>query len=178
MDENLKRNIELENSRDIDLYLRKHKFKPISVEKSKPKEKKINYSSKITDQQPSLVVKKSPIHGYGVFTQSLINQNSIIEICYIIELEFRDKYHKDRVILDYCYTTSLKDNDSIKHGNRLILLTGNGMLYNHRENNNAEWTFDYNERKAILISKTNLNIDDEITINYGDGYWKRHDNRY
>jgi SET domain-containing protein len=179
MDDFLKKIIDLENKHDLNLFLAKNKS---SIRKDIifSSEKKIIDN----DEKPHIVetldlyssptfIDKSSIHEYGVFADKYFKIDDIIETCYTIELEFRDKYHKDKTILDYAYALFTNDVDTTNHGNKLILLTGNGMLYNHDPNNNAEWKLINKERKAILVAIKDIEKKTEITINYGPGYWNR-----
>jgi hypothetical protein len=162
--------IQSEDNRELDKFLAKNKhnidFKSFKKTNSEIKHKK--------PKIPTTIVKKSSLHGKGVFSEIEIEKNSIVEICHMIELEFRDKYHKDKTLLNYCYTVvDNDDTDSLSHGNKIFLLTGNGMMYNHSEKNNAIWKINKSENTAILLSHKKILAGQEITINYGNGYWRR-----
>lgn len=187
MDDSLKKLIDSENIHELNLFLNKNKKnvqkiltqKPAELQKTKHLAQTSIDVSLYKDiyyelPQAEIFIDKSKLHGYGVFSKNFIYKLSPIEICYAIELEFRDKYHKDQTILNYAYANPSHDTDTINHGNKLILLTGNGMLYNHDHNNNAEWRWMIEERKAVLIATKDIPANTEITINYGAGYWDRH----
>lgn len=113
-----------------------------------------------------LYIKPSEIHGLGVFSKSNIVDKSIIEKCYAIELEFRNKYHKDSTIMSYCYSFDKDDEITKEHGRRLYLLTGYGLLYNHSVSPNSKWIFDPKNKICQLIAIQNIDKDSEITVNY------------
>ena len=125
-------------------------------------------SSKITESQPkvTLYVQKSDIHGLGVFTKSKIFNKSLIEQCYAIPLEFRNKYHKDSTIMSYCYSFGNEDSLVKEHGRKLYLLTGYGLLYNHSTSPNSKWIFDSDNLVAKLIDIADIELGSEITTNY------------
>lgn len=127
-------------------------------------------SSRVTEPQlvVGLYVKKSNIHGLGVFSKSKISNKSIIEKCHAIPLEFRNKYHKDSTIMSYCYSFGNEDNLVKEHGRQLYLLTGNGLLYNHSAQPNAKWIFDSDNMIAKLIAIQDIELDSEITTNYNN----------
>lgn len=181
-DDELKKLLLSENISDINTFLRKksHKIKDIVYQTKaniaqKPAIKTVqpNNVEFIEKPSPVLYIDKSEIHGYGVFTKNQIDVGDVIETCYTIELEFRDKYHKDKTILNYTYALNRADHDTNAHGNKLVLLTGNGMLYNHSLEALAEWRLFPDSRQAILIAIKDIQPTYEITIDYGPGYWNR-----
>ena len=127
------------------------------------------------DIPPSLYVDTSPIHGFGVFCQTPIKPNQLIESVHIIPLEFTSKYHKDNIILNYCYAFPEDSEESKRHGFRLFMFTGFGMMYNHQQKNmyNAKWLWDTNNNQAKLFAIKPIQPKEEITIDYGSGYWNR-----
>lgn len=115
-----------------------------------------------------LYINKSDIHGLGVFARSKISNRSIIERCNTIPLEFRNKYHKDSTIMNYCYSFDKEDSLVADHGRKLYLLTGHGLLYNHSSSPNARWLFDSENMIAKLIATKDIDKDSEITVNYNN----------
>lgn len=125
---------------------------------------------------PDLYITYSTIHGKGVFTRSSINSGQLIESVHIIPLEFTSKYHKDTTIMNYCYALPKIDTETLdKEGHQLFIFTGFGMMYNHRDSNrcNAKWLWDLDHQSAKLIAKKKISPNEEITIDYGYGYWNR-----
>jgi SET domain-containing protein len=127
------------------------------------------------DRPITLYCDSSKIHGLGVFTKEHIKKGQLIETVNIIALEFSSKYHKDLTILNYCYAFPENTEESKKHGSKLFIFTGFGMMYNHQEQDrcNARWLWDIEHNHAKLIAISNILPNSEITINYGIGYWDR-----
>lgn len=123
----------------------------------------------------SLYCDSSRIHGLGVFTKENVKQGQLIETVNIIPLEFTSRYHKDLTILNYCYAFPDNSEESKKHGAKLFMFTGFGMMYNHQEQEkcNAKWLWDIEHNQAKLVCIKNIGHNSEITINYGIGYWNR-----
>jgi SET domain-containing protein len=173
MDEQIKAFIDSEDSESLNRILIKKRDLIPKLQK-KQKEKKPNKTILFDSNTVKIAVKPSSIHRYGVFALEKINANSVIETCFLIELEFRDKYHKDKTILDYCYTLAhQKDEENKNHGNKLFFLTGLGMIYNHSKDFNAKWILSEDNANMILIALENIEKNKEITIDYGQGYWNR-----
>lgn len=124
---------------------------------------------------PSLFCDVSNIHGTGVFSHTPIRAGQLIEIVQIIQLEFRSKYHKDNTIINYCYTFPENSIEEQTHGTKLFMFTGFGMMYNHQESPscNARWLWDIEHNTAKLIAIKHIQPKQEITIDYGTGYWNR-----
>jgi hypothetical protein len=134
-----------------------------------------NIISKHIDITPVLYVTKSELHGFGVFTEHLLKIGQLIETVYIIELDFTSRYHKDQTIIDYCYAFPSESDNTKKHGPKLYMFTGLGMLYNHNNSNkcNAKWLWDVPNKQAKLVCIKTIQPKEEITIDYGQGYWQR-----
>lgn len=104
-----------------------------------------------------IIVKKSPIHGYGVFAAEQINAGSIIEECYALPITTLQKE------LNNYYFTDGKKN---------ILALGYGSIYNHAHENNA--AFGYHAENALLIftASRTIQLGEEIFIDYGKEWFK------
>jgi SET domain-containing protein len=124
---------------------------------------------------PSLYCDKSNTHGYGVFSQTPIRLGQLIETVRIIPLEFRSKYHKDDTIINYCYAFPENSTEEENHGAKLFMFTGLGMMYNHQDTTqcNAKWLWDMEQHMAKLIAIKHIQPNQEITIDYGVGYWNK-----
>lgn len=140
--------------------------------------RKLDINEIISDHkeiEPSLYIDTSSIHGFGVFCKTPIKTNQLIESVNIIPLEFTSKYHKDNTILNYCYAFPEDSEESKKHGFRLFIFTGFGMMYNHQKKNlcNAKWLWDTPNNRAKIVALKPISPKQEITIDYGPGYWNR-----
>lgn len=102
-------------------------------------------------------IKESPNKGLGVFAKEKILKDEIIEIASLIKLNVQ--YNSD-VLNDYRFYYP-KDKPK-----ELVVALGYGSLYNHNNQNNANWrngepmTFEFFATKDIEPGE-------EIFINYG-----------
>lgn len=105
----------------------------------------------------NIIVKKSSIHGYGVFAGKTIKKGEIIEECYVLITR-----GKDPALEDYNFDANGK----------YALLTGYGIIYNHAENENADY-YIYPKRKlAVIKANRTIKKGEEITVSYGEEWFK------
>ena len=108
-----------------------------------------------------LVVKKSPLHGYGVFAGQKIKPGSTIEECYALVVE-----DQQNDLANYYFDHK---------GTRNILPLGCGVIYNHSPKPNASFEFDP-ERSVMAYRATRLiRRGEEIFISYGAEYFSSRD---
>ena len=116
------------------------------------------YSSKIE-------VKKSPIHGYGVFAKEDIKKDEILEECHFISLPKDNKYLNAFIqlsdLIDFVFVFP-KGKDFKEWAWPL----GNGCIYNSSPNSNADWEIDENKRLFIFKSIKDIKKGNEICTNY------------
>ena len=53
------------------------------------------------------------------------------------------------------------------------MVLGYGMIYNHQDNNNAVWQFNYQNLYADIIATRDIQINEEIFVNYGINYFEK-----
>src|SRR3990167_774246 len=82
-----------------------------------------------------IIVKKSSIHGYGVFADQDFQQDELIEECYFLEIQI-----KEPALTDYYFANDKQD----------ILSLGYGSIYNHADDPNVFCEFDF-ESKVMRI---------------------------
>ena len=105
-------------------------------------------------------IKKSNGRGFGVFATKDFNKGELIERCYLIPADYTPKNK------DYCF------NYPIETREEYVLALGYGGIYNHNDNNNAEWKenikgfFDF-------VAVRHIRKGEEIFIDYGTVYWER-----
>jgi SET domain-containing protein len=132
-------------------------------------------------QQPSylaptkIIVGDSSVQGRGVFAVSNIKKGEIVERCPLIQMEYRSKYQLDPTIFGYMYARYQNDEEAQKHGFIMHIAAGYGMLYNHQDEPNALWKFNYPQLLGDIIAIKDLKIGDEIFINYGNCYFNNKD---
>lgn len=115
----------------------------------------------------------SPIEGRGVVAVSDIEQNEIIERCPLIPLANRSRYQLEPMIWKYCYPKPLCPcNDCKNHGFTFFMVAGNGMMYNHQDENNAETSFNFSQLYADIVAIKPIKAGEEIFVNYGEEYFK------
>ncbi len=98
----------------------------------------------------------------GVFATKNYKKDDIIELCPCIQVNSN---------------TGGKVRDYLFYYNDKYSLLGLGYcsLYNHSDNNNSK--FNVIDNKIKITCLNDINIGDEITVNYGDGYWKIRENK-
>lgn len=104
----------------------------------------------------ALVVKKSPIHGYGVFADQDIEAGDTIEECYAFLLD-----KQDLSLANYYF----------KVGDKHAVALGYGFIYNHSDTANADYYFD--PEYSLVVFKANqwIKKDKEILISYGKNWF-------
>ena len=105
-----------------------------------------------------LFIKKSNMHGFGVFTDIDIDEDTIIDFCYIQKLDKEDHF----TISNYHYV----------HDNERYLILGIPFYVNHSNIPNCKLIKDKNELGFdILKTKSikKINKGDEITVLYFEG---------
>ena len=106
--------------------------------------------------QNKVVVKKSNLHGYGVFAEKNIKKGEKIEECYFILTKGGDK-----VLDDFYFNAKGKD----------AVFLGFGSIYNHSTDPNADYTINLKKRLATIKASTSIPKGKEIFISYGDEWF-------
>lgn len=102
-------------------------------------------------------MKKSPMHGYGVFADKTIKKGEIIEECYMIVSKGGDKG-----LEDFYFDAKGKN----------AILTGFGIIYNHLDEPNADYTINQKNRLATIKAERKILKGEEIFISYGDEWFE------
>lgn len=125
-------------------------------------------------QSDKIYIKYScPELGYGVFAKKFIDTNEIIERVPIVPLNWRSNYICEPQIRKYLYQdSSCKCEECQRNGNRMYIVMGYGMMYNHKKEFNAMWNFDYENFIAELKATKTIESEEEIFINYGNKYFQ------
>lgn len=101
--------------------------------------------------------------GRGVFATRAIRADETIEVCPTLELADSDI---SGALGDYLLKSAY--DESI-----VILMFGYGMLYNHATEPNAEYR--EHEDGIAFVALREIELDEEITISYGDEWWQTRD---
>lgn len=107
--------------------------------------------------QNKLVVKKSSLHGYGVYAEKTIKKGEKIEECYMIISKGGDKK-----LEDYYFDAKGKN----------ALFTGFGIIYNHADEPNATYTLNIKNKIATFKAAKTIRKGEEIFVSYGEDWFK------
>lgn len=107
-------------------------------------------------ERSSIVVKKSPIHGYGVFADQLFQEGDVIEECYVLLTE-----KNTLPFSDYYFW----------NGEYNLLALGDGSIFNHSDHPNAVYTYDVDRQVMVFKAKESIQPDSEILISYGQTWF-------
>lgn len=117
-------------------------------------------------------VRKSPVHGYGVFAKEPIEQGELIEEARMLRLGWRKNYLHDPVLLDYVWgNISCKCTECENHGSVQFLALGLGSLYNHSDNPNTTQKKGYEKEVMTIKAARKIEKDEEIFVTYGKKYF-------
>lgn len=110
-----------------------------------------------------LFVKQSPMKDaeWGVFTDSFIPKGTTIEIARTLKLKNEHLFQEGNMINDYVF--KLDD----KHS---LLALGFGSLFNHSDKPMV--SYKVTDGKVFYYTLQDVFPNDEITISYGDNWWK------
>ena len=108
----------------------------------------------------SIYVKKSNIHGYGVFTDLDIKKGELIEECVvpyqIISL------HSD-VLINYRYVWAKRRGDTPIG---FCIALGFGSIYNHSKEENIGWEINEKERIITFTAIKDIKKNEELLFDY------------
>jgi hypothetical protein len=102
-------------------------------------------------------VKKSPMHGYGVFAGKTLKKGEKIEECYII----LSKKGGDKGLEDYYFDAKGK----------YAVFTGYGSIYNHSDDENADYFISVTRRIATIKAARTIQKGEEIVVSYGEEWF-------
>lgn len=111
-------------------------------------------------------IRKSPIHGWGVFATDNINQGEILEEVPFLTIPM-DPNESSSLFIDYRF--NFPQGSPSKEQ---VIPFGSACIYNHSDTNNAVWYTDNDERIFIFVAILNIKKDAEIFTSYGgENYW-------
>tara|TARA_Y100001973_G_C4987948_1_gene227478 strand:- start:43 stop:468 length:426 start_codon:yes stop_codon:yes gene_type:complete len=119
---------------------------------------------------PKIEVKKSSIHGYGVFAKENIKKGEVLEECHYISIPkvplmsfLSLSLEKEKILNFISYFFRFPKTKSYKE---IALPLGNGCIYNSSITPNADW--ETNEKTKLFIFKSIKKIKkgEEILTNY------------
>lgn len=116
-----------------------------------------------------ITVRKSPLHGVGVFAMKKIEKNCIVShydgecIDWEVALQRPDKSYMRSISFGYSVIDGLRKRQRGR---------GMGSLVNHSRTPNA--TFHVRDDAVFIKTLQSVERNDEITVNYGSTFWRRH----
>ncbi|MGP8214883.1 MAG: SET domain-containing protein [Bacteroidia bacterium] len=132
------------------------------------------YNQQVYYYSPKIEVRKSSLHGIGVFAKKNIKENEVLEENpYII---LKGDWHKlPRLLQEYIFgwTKDLEDAKS-----KAALVFGTGALYNSSPKPNADWQTSIKKNRFIFYAIKNIKAGEEIIIDYGTEYWESRSKKY
>lgn len=118
-------------------------------------------------------IRQSKIHNRGVFATKYIRKGEVIEIVPLISYISLNNIRKSK-LKDYVITmpSRFQEKDSDIHDTKCSIMLGFGSLYNHSDDNNANWEFvDVNN--ILIRAIKDIYPNEEICVTYGDEYWTK-----
>jgi SET domain-containing protein len=107
-----------------------------------------------------LQIKNTKNKGRGVFTNQVIEENTIIEVAPVIIMSNEDRIHLDKTLLhDYIFEWG-------HNTNLCCMALGYIPIYNHSYKSNCIYIMDYNANTIIIKSIITIKKNQELTINY------------
>lgn len=114
-------------------------------------------------QKPGLLVVHTEAKGRAVITTEAISSGDLIEVCHVIILapEELPIIHKTS-LHDYYFLWGINQD-------RPAIALGQGSLYNHSYQPNAEFLYDYQNDTIDIKAISDISPGEEITVNYHAG---------
>lgn len=105
--------------------------------------------------------------GLGVFAARSFTAGERVEIAPVVFVPETETERRGDFISDY---SVLLDDEA---GCRLItVMLGYGSLYNHSDSPALHWAFCLPERAVVFTALRDIEEGEELTISYGEFYWK------
>jgi len=105
-----------------------------------------------------VIIKKSLLGGYGVFAKVNFNEGDLIEECVCI-VKPDDEW--GTACDDYLFS----------RGKMAALALGFCSIFNHSKTPNARHELTTGLKRMKVFATKHIEPGEEITINYGSGYW-------
>lgn len=126
----------------------------------------------IKGASPLIEVRRSKVHGYGVFANTAIPEGTEVEQCKLLKMGLRQKYQYDRVLNDYFWANGNCNCDECKtHGYNAYIALGFGSLYNHAEKPNTRQDLNFTSEVLTVTTNRDIHQDEELFLNYGNKYF-------
>ncbi len=111
-----------------------------------------------------IYINNTTTKGRGVFTNSFIEKDTLIEIAPVIIMQKNDREHLDKTLLhDYIFEWGIGSAEC-------CMALGYVPIYNHSYKSNCTYIMDYEEASILIKTVTAIEAGEELTINY-NGDW-------
>jgi SET domain-containing protein len=111
---------------------------------------------------PNLFVANAGHKGRGVFTSKVLNKGDVIEICHVIEMNYKDHQKLvGHIMENYTFNWNTRKRS-------VAIVLGFGSLYNHSSRPNADYIKKLKDNVMIYKAMRRIKAGEEITIDYGD----------
>lgn len=133
------------------------------------------YDSRRYYVNPKIEVRKSKIHGVGVYAKKGIKKNEVLEECHYIILKDAQWDKVPRPLWEYIFswTNELPDSKA-----KAAVVFGSGALYNSSSKPNADWETSVKKNRFIFFATRDIKAGEEILVDYGDDYWDTRNIKY
>ena len=116
---------------------------------------------------PKIEIRKSSVHGYGVFAKDDISKDEVLEEIPFLSLPM-SPFESSSLFIDYRFNFPSGGGGWVEQ----TIPFGFACIYNHSNQNNAIWFTDNENRLFIFLAKSDIKKDEEICTYYGDvSYW-------
>jgi len=125
-------------------------------------------------QPLKLVVRTSPLNGYGVFALDDIKKGEIVEQATFARTSYRTMHLISEEMRQICYTLPCGC-DTCKHaGRNFVFSSGNIELYNHGNSEEQNVKFNWNHAARVIEVEAIKDITkgSEVLHSYGSNYSK------
>lgn len=113
-------------------------------------------------------VRKSALYGRSMFALRSFQKGQTIEVAPLIRINRPRDLAPESILKKY----------DIAFGGEHAIMLGYASIYNHSDDNNASWDFDFTDGDNIVISATKfIHNGDEIFVSYGPHYWGDRDDK-
>ena len=113
---------------------------------------------------PCLYISTAADMGRGVFTNSAIDKDTIIEVSPVIVMSAEERKLLDQTLLhDYIFEWGEKNK-------QCCMALGYVAVYNHSYKSNCEYEMDYEQQLITIKTMRHIKAGEELFINY-NGNW-------
>jgi SET domain-containing protein len=107
-----------------------------------------------------LLIKKTKKLGRGVFTDSNLSQDQLIETSPLIVISKSKEVDSimDTILGNYAYYFT---------ATKIAFAGGFGSFFNHNENNNVRWEVDHKKQQIRYYTTRDIKKNEQLFLNYG-----------